>query len=309
MAPGSSDVDVLIIGTGPAGLMAATWMARCAAKTRIVDTRGIKIFSGPAMHTHSPKAGQGMNISLQDTLNVGWKIAGVVNGTASRSIFKTYQSQRRHIDRDLVAFHHRFSLLFSGRPAKDAMDDAGISMDYFKDANVVVAKEGDAQEQGDYSDVGIEKERGVVLNQADARSWHFQQTPKSDGRWRIMAFAENFSDAKQVERANNLGKILDSPGSFIKRFTPAGKEIDSLFDILTIHYAKRAEAELHTFPVSFDDESYPEGFGNTYGQYGAGRKEGCVVIPRPEQYVGWIGDLEDVDGMDLYFSAFMIAKA
>ncbi|KAK6585228.1 hypothetical protein PZA11_001955 [Diplocarpon coronariae] len=90
-----------------------------------------------------------------------------------------------------------------------------------------------------------------VLNQADARSWHFQQTPKSDGRWRIMAFAENFSDAKQVERANNLGKILDSPGSFIKRFTPAGKEIDSLFDILTIHYAKRAEAELHTFPGIF----------------------------------------------------------
>ncbi|PBP28803.1 Thioredoxin-like protein [Diplocarpon rosae] len=48
MAPGHSDVDVLIIGAGPAGLMAATWMARCGIKTRIVDKRGTKIFSGQA---------------------------------------------------------------------------------------------------------------------------------------------------------------------------------------------------------------------------------------------------------------------
>lgn len=41
-----SEVDVLIVGAGPAGLMAATWMARCGIKTRIVDKRGTKIYSG-----------------------------------------------------------------------------------------------------------------------------------------------------------------------------------------------------------------------------------------------------------------------
>ena len=41
-------VDVLIVGAGPAGLMAATWMARLGIKTRIIDKRGTKVFNGQA---------------------------------------------------------------------------------------------------------------------------------------------------------------------------------------------------------------------------------------------------------------------
>ena len=90
--------------------------------------------AGDAVHTHSPKAGQGMNVSMQDAFNLGWKVANVVKGVASRSILKTYQSERRKIAQDLIEFDHKFSRLFSGRPAKDVMDEAGISMDQFKDA-------------------------------------------------------------------------------------------------------------------------------------------------------------------------------
>lgn len=66
--------------------------------------------------------------------NLGWKIANVVKGTCDRSILKTYQSERRRIAQDLIDFDHRFSRLFSGRPAKDVMDAEGISMDEFKSA-------------------------------------------------------------------------------------------------------------------------------------------------------------------------------
>ncbi|RAL59685.1 hypothetical protein DID88_000318 [Monilinia fructigena] len=175
--------------------------------------------AGDAVHTHSPKAGQGMNVSMQDTYNLGWKIAAVLNGTANRSILKTYQSERRRIAQDLIAFDHKFSRLFSGRPAKDVMDEEGISMDEFKDAfekgnfftsgiavnygsSIIVAKDGDAAEQGDGTGIGqnthvrvISKEHlafnikiGMrmpsfkVLNQSDARPWHFQERLKSDGR-------------------------------------------------------------------------------------------------------------------------------
>lgn len=46
-----------------------------------------------AFHTHSPKAGQGMNVSMMDTYNLGWKLAHVLQGKADPSILKTYQGE------------------------------------------------------------------------------------------------------------------------------------------------------------------------------------------------------------------------
>ena len=43
-----SECDLLIVGAGPAGLMAATWAARCGLNARIIDKRGTKIFNGQA---------------------------------------------------------------------------------------------------------------------------------------------------------------------------------------------------------------------------------------------------------------------
>ena len=61
-------------------------------------------------------------------------MAHVVRGLSDGSILKTYQSERRKIAQDLIAFDHRFSRLFSGRPAKDVMDEEGVSMEEFKAA-------------------------------------------------------------------------------------------------------------------------------------------------------------------------------
>jgi 2-polyprenyl-6-methoxyphenol hydroxylase-like FAD-dependent oxidoreductase len=97
--------------------------------------RDSRVFlAGDAVHTHSPKAGQGMNVSMQDAYNLGWKLGLVVKGVAQSSILKTYQSERRRIAQDLIAFDHKFSRLFSGRPAKDVMDEEGVNMDEFKQA-------------------------------------------------------------------------------------------------------------------------------------------------------------------------------
>lgn len=66
--------------------------------------------------------------------NLGWKLAHVVKGYSNGSILKTYQSERRRTAQDLIAFDHRFSRLFSGRPAKDVMDEEGVSMEEFQRA-------------------------------------------------------------------------------------------------------------------------------------------------------------------------------
>jgi phenol 2-monooxygenase len=60
---------------------------------RVCDTfaaHGDHVFiAGDACHTHSPKAGQGMNVSMMDTFNLGWKLASVINGLAKSEILHT----------------------------------------------------------------------------------------------------------------------------------------------------------------------------------------------------------------------------
>ncbi|KAK5242481.1 hypothetical protein LTR16_008482, partial [Cryomyces antarcticus] len=226
-----------------------------------------------------------MNVSMQDCFNLGWKIAGVVNGTLQRSVLKTYQSERRRIAQDLIEFDHRFSRLFSGRPAKDAADEAGISMSEFKDAFVkgnmfasgiavdygsssIVAKPGNSSDQGDGTDVascrvvgkqelateiklGMRMPSFKVLNQSDARPWHFQERLKSDGRFRIVVFAGDVTDSAQMDRVQQLGKSLAAPDGVVRRFTPKDKKIDSVIDILTIHCGERQKVEMLDFPEIF----------------------------------------------------------
>ncbi|KAI1112382.1 FAD binding domain-containing protein [Nemania sp. NC0429] len=90
--------------------------------------------AGDAVHTHSPKAGQGMNVSMQDAYNLGWKIGLACKGILRREILSTYELERKQIAEELIAFDQEFSRLFSGRPARDVMDETGVSMDEFNRA-------------------------------------------------------------------------------------------------------------------------------------------------------------------------------
>jgi phenol 2-monooxygenase (NADPH) len=57
-----------------------------------------------------------------------------------------------------------------------------------------------------------------------------------------------------------------------------------------------------------DDMSYHKGHGKAYENYGIDLKRGCLVVLRPDQHVGWIGDIEDIAEMDRYFSGFMVPQ-
>ncbi|KAF1939970.1 hypothetical protein EJ02DRAFT_445798 [Clathrospora elynae] len=228
--------------------------------------------AGDAVHTHSPKAGQGMNVSMQDAYNLGWKLGLVVKGVAQPSILKTYQSERRRIAQDLIEFDHKFSRLFSGRPAKDVMDEEGVDMGEFKEAflkgnmfasglsvdygtSMLVAKPGNAVDQGDGTDVSSkyavigkqELASGVklgmrfpsyqVLNQSDGRSWHFQQKLRSDGRFRIVVFAGNVVSPAQSSRFRSFCHELTS--SLL-----LAPHLHKDMEILTLHSSKRHDTEL-----------------------------------------------------------------
>jgi 3-(3-hydroxy-phenyl)propionate hydroxylase len=70
-----------------------TDMARQAVSYRA----GRVLLAGDAAHVYSPAGGQGLNIGVQDAMNLGWKLAQVVNGTSPDSLLDTYQAERHPI--------------------------------------------------------------------------------------------------------------------------------------------------------------------------------------------------------------------
>jgi 2-polyprenyl-6-methoxyphenol hydroxylase-like FAD-dependent oxidoreductase len=74
-------------------LSSFTDMARQAASYR---ERRV-LLAGDAAHVHSPAGGQGLNIGVQDAVNLGWKLAQVVSGTSPESLLDTYQAERHPI--------------------------------------------------------------------------------------------------------------------------------------------------------------------------------------------------------------------
>ncbi|CAK7221596.1 hypothetical protein SCUCBS95973_004550 [Sporothrix curviconia] len=316
--------------------------------------------AGDAVHTHSPKAGQGMNVSMQDTFNLGWKIASVLKGTADRSILKTYDVERGNVAHDLIKFDHKFSRLFSGRPAKDLMDEEGISLDEFKEAfakgnmfasgiavnygaSHIVAKAPEADDRDANGINGVNKvtvqsrqelATGVkigmrmpsfkVLNQSDARPWHFQQLLPSNGSWRVVLFAGDLTLPGRRADFDAVSAELAKPTSFLKRFTPSTGRYDSVIDVLTVHYGHRQEHTVLDFPevlrpfdevdgwdynkIFVDEESYHEGNGEAYKNYGIDPTQGATVILRPDQYVSYVGPVADYASLDRFFSGFMIEQ-
>jgi 3-(3-hydroxy-phenyl)propionate hydroxylase len=68
-------------------------MTRQAAAYR----RGRVLLAGDAAHVHSPVGGQGLNIGVQDAVNLGWKLAQVVNRSSPESLLDTYQAERHPV--------------------------------------------------------------------------------------------------------------------------------------------------------------------------------------------------------------------
>jgi 3-(3-hydroxy-phenyl)propionate hydroxylase len=55
------------------------------------------LLAGDAAHVHYPAGGQGLNLGVQDAVNLGWKLAQVVKGTSPECLLNTYQSERHPI--------------------------------------------------------------------------------------------------------------------------------------------------------------------------------------------------------------------
>jgi len=93
-----SEALVAVWGTDY-GVHSPTWISRFTDMTRqaVAYRNGRVLLAGDAAHVHSPDGGQGLNIGVQDAVNLGWKLAQVVDRTSPESLLDTYHAERHPV--------------------------------------------------------------------------------------------------------------------------------------------------------------------------------------------------------------------
>ena len=93
-----SEALVTVYGTD-FGIHSPTWISRFTDMTRqAASYRADRVLlAGDSAHVHYPAGGQGLSLGVQDAVNLGWKLAQVVNGTSPESLLDTYQDERHPV--------------------------------------------------------------------------------------------------------------------------------------------------------------------------------------------------------------------
>ena len=93
-----SEALITVYGTD-FGIHSPTWISRFTDMTRQAAAyrAGRVLLAGDAAHVHYPAGGQGLSLGVQDAVNLGWKLAQVVNGTSPESLLDTYHAERHPV--------------------------------------------------------------------------------------------------------------------------------------------------------------------------------------------------------------------
>jgi 2-polyprenyl-6-methoxyphenol hydroxylase-like FAD-dependent oxidoreductase len=86
------------------GVHSPRWLSRFGDATRLAERYrvGRVLLAGDAAHIHPPAGGQGLNLGVQDAVNLGWKLAAQVRGWAPESLLDTYQAERHPVAADVL---------------------------------------------------------------------------------------------------------------------------------------------------------------------------------------------------------------
>jgi phenol 2-monooxygenase len=286
--------------------------------------------AGDACHTHSPKAGQGMNVSMQDGFNLGWKLASVIRGQSSPQILHTYSQERQAIAAELIDFDHKFHKMFSASP--EAIDPAEFQKYFVQQGRFtagtatryqssVISAPPEYQHLATGFVIGMRFHSAPVIRLADAKPMQLGHTIKADGRWRIFIFAPANDPASPVSAVWRLCAFLsEAELSPVKRYTPRDADIDSLIDVRAIfqqsHRGLAIEA-MHPFlkPAKggYGLRDYEKMFcvdltegKDIFDMRGIDRAQGCMVVVRPDQYIAHILPLDAHAEISEFFDGFFL---
>ena len=297
--------------------------------------RNPRVFiAGDACHTHSPKAGQGMNVSMQDAYNLGWKLASVLRRKCPAELLHTYTAERQAVAKELIDFDREWAaMLHSASNSDDETVDPSEVQDFFVQsgqytagtethyAPSVLTGDADHRQLATGFVIGKRFHSAPVIRMADGKPMQLGHVNEADGRWRLLAFADDGSlDDPDAKVASLFRYLSESDSSPIIRYTPEGHDIDSVIDVRVVFQLPHREVQGKPIPEllrppkgihglrDYEKVFCPdfEGGENIFSLRGVNRTTGCVVIVRPDQYVANLLPLDAYGELARFFDRFML---
>lgn len=292
--------------------------------------RNPRVFlTGDACHTHSAKAGQGMNVSMQDGFNLGWKLGSVLTGVSPASLLSTYSAERQPVAQELIDFDREWSSLMARKP-EEVSDPEELATYYLATAEFpsgfmtryaagggVVARDA-RQELATGFELGKRFKSAPVTLAADGNVVHLGHHARADGRWRIYVFAD--ADGAALTRFAAWFGSSDGPAA---RFTPEGSDVDAIFDAKVIYPRGYDEIDVTAIPDLFRPRTGPLALTDWEKAFSAAPNRwndvdifaargvsdaGAVVVVRPDQYVAHIASLDARDSLTAFFAEWMLPQ-
>jgi phenol 2-monooxygenase (NADPH) len=300
-----------------------------------MKTRLPRVFiAGDACHTHSPKAGQGMNVSMQDTFNLGWKLALVLRKRGAPDLLHTYSAERQAVAKELIEFDREWAaLLASAKGTSEGFDPAKTQNYFVRNGRYTAGTathytpsviSGDVQHQhlAQGFVIGTRFHSAPVIRLGDAKPVHLGHVVKADGRFRIFVFAGAEDPAGGNSAVRGLCSFLsEAHNSPIRRYTPDGADIDQVIDVRAVFQQPHHALAIETMPAlllpakgKYALRDYEKMFCadsklDIFAARGIERKAGCTVVVRPDQYVAHVLPLGAGQQLAAFFDGFMVSAA
>ncbi|KIR40213.1 hypothetical protein I307_05901 [Cryptococcus deuterogattii 99/473] len=290
--------------------------------------------TGDACHTHSPKAGQGMNVSLQDGFNIGWKLGAVLCGQSPPSLLKTYVQERQKTAKELIEFDKQFSRMmasdvdeaasaeeFEAGFRKSGKFTTGLSAEYEK--SELTEEPSKSLSGNDKIKIvpGMRFPSAQVVRFADSVPQQLLKVMLADGKWRIVIFG---GSRENLDKVNEIGEFLATDDGPLATYKGKHDSIgDALIDPILVLSGDRTKYEFKDIhrafwpdkgenklidyhKIQFDDESYHQDHGHAYDTYGIDPRAGAICIVRPDQYVSALYTLNEYKNIAKFFDQVLI---
>ena len=219
----------------------------------LVGSRTPHVFiAGDACHTHSAKAGQGMNVSMQDAFNLAWKLAAVLGGpqprVAAAHLLGRAPGDRQGADRfrQGVVGDHVLAAQGPGNPDAGGVDPAELQEYYVQSLRYTagvatlytpstLTGEATYQHLAKGFTIGMRFHSASVIRLADAKPVHLGHCRRADGRWRLYAFADAAGPGDPASRlralCEHLAQSLDRRCGGTRRQAPTSTAV---FDVRAV---------------------------------------------------------------------------